>query len=119
VFQGKLSDYSSLQWSLPITTREPLEPGSSIRGSLALQHQSLPWLALRAAADGRWDAPTHEGGERDPNSGGWILFAGADTLVSPALDLSVALGIRWPVLNELHGAHEEGPRAAAALIRDW
>jgi hypothetical protein len=118
-FQGETSAYASVQWSMPLTTRPPLEPGSSLRGSLMLQHQILQALAVRAAADGRWDQPSLEAGERDPNSGGWIVFLGGDVLVSPAADLSLSFGVRVPALDDLAGAHAEGARASVAAMVDW
>jgi hypothetical protein len=119
LFAGDVSAYVSAQWFQPVVTRAPLEPGSSLRGSLAVQHQTLSWLALRALAEGRWDRPAHEDGQRDPNSGGWVLFAGGDLLISPVQDSSLALGARAPLIQALDGAHEEGPRLALALVRDW
>jgi hypothetical protein len=119
MFQGQTSAYASLQWSQPLSSRAPLEPGSSLRGSMALQYQLVQALALRAAADGRWDEPSREAGLPDPNSGGWVLFLGGDVLVSPAADLSLSVGVRAPAVNELAGAHEEGLRASLAVMRDW
>jgi hypothetical protein len=119
MFQGDVSAYASAQLSWPMLTRAPLEPGRSLRGSLALQHQTLRWLALRAAADSRWDVASHEAGQRDPDSGGWVLFVGGDTLLSPAADLSISVGVRVPVVDALTGEHDEGPRASIAVIRDW
>jgi hypothetical protein len=119
LFQGDVSAYLSGHWYQPVTTRAPLEPGRSLRGSLALQHQTWSWLALRAAGDGRWDERAHEDGVRDPNSGGWVLYAGGDLLWSPLEDVSVSLGFRAPVAEDLHGTHDEGPRTALALVRDW
>jgi hypothetical protein len=84
-----------------------------------VQHQTLPWLALRAAADGRWDRPSREAGLLDPDSGGWVLFLGGDALVSPMPDVGVSLGVRVPALDGLRGAHDEGPRLSLALMRDW
>jgi hypothetical protein len=118
-FQGDVSAYASAQLALPLLTRAPLEPGRSLRASLALQHQTMRWLALRAAADGRWDVASHEAGLRDPDSGGWVVFLGGDTLLSPAPDLNVSIGMRVPVVDALTGAHDEGPRISVALIRDW
>jgi hypothetical protein len=119
MFQGDVSAYASLQWSLPLTTRAPIEPGTSLRGSLAVQHQTLRWLALRAAGDGRWDRPSREAGLPDPDSGGWVLFLGGDALLSLMPDVGLALGVRVPAFDGLSGAHDEGPRASLALMRDW
>jgi hypothetical protein len=118
-FQGGTSAYASVQWFMPLKSRPPLEPGSSLRGSLMLQHQILRALALRGAADGRWDQPSLEAGERDPNSGGWIVFLGGDVLVSPAADLNLSFGVRVPAFDDLAGAHAEGARASVAVMVDW
>jgi len=118
-FLGQFSGYASLLWVEPLTTREPLEPGRSVRGSMAIQGQVTDWFGARLASDLRWEQPSKEGGQTDPDSGGWVVLAGADVLFSPATDVSVGLGARLPVLNRLHGAHAEGPMLHLALIRDW
>jgi hypothetical protein len=118
-FSGALSVYLGAQWSEPLATRAPLDPGSSLRGSLALQYQLATWAAVRAAADGRWARASHESGERDPNSGGYLLLAGADALLSPSGESSVLLGFRLPAYQRLTGAHDEGPSVNVALLYDW
>jgi hypothetical protein len=119
VFRSKWSGYASTQWAQPVAARDALQPGRSLRASLALQHQSWPWLALRAGADGRWSAQSREGNEPDPNSGGWLLLAGGDMLFSAFAGASVSAGLRAPVLNRLRGSHDEGPQLALGWIQDW
>lgn len=118
-FWRPLSGWLSLRWLQPLLTREALQPGSALWANLAVQHQLTAWLALRLASELRWDQPSQEAGEPDPNSGGTILFAGGDLGWSPGADLTLWLGLRLPVLNELHGAHEEGPSFSLALAHDW
>jgi hypothetical protein len=116
---GTFSAYLSAHWSEPLATRDPLEPGRSLRGSLALQYQLVTWAAVRSAADGRWGQPSREDGVRDPDSGGYLLLGGVDALFRPWEDASVLLGFRLPVYQGLTGAHEEGPTVSLALLYDW
>ncbi|HKO90724.1 MAG TPA: hypothetical protein VJU61_06215, partial [Polyangiaceae bacterium] len=118
-FSGPLSGWLSLRWLQPLVTRDALQPGSALWGSLAVQHQLLPWLALRLASELRWDQPSEEAGEPDPNSGGTVLFGGGDLGWSPGADLTLWLGLRLPLVNALHGAHEEGPSVSLAVAYDW
>lgn len=118
-FLGTFSGYASLLWVEPLSTREPLEPGRSVRASIAIQVQAADWLGVRLESDLRWDQPSKEDGQPDPDSGGWVALAGGDVLLSPVTDVSVGLGARLPVVNRLHGAHAEGPMLHVALLRDW
>lgn len=119
VFLGAFSAYASLTWVEPLITREPLVPGRSVRQSLAVQYQLGAALAARAAGEVRWDRPSVEDGVREPNSGGAVVFAGGDVLVSVLTDLLFTVGARWPVADRLRGAHVEGPVFALALIHDF
>ena len=62
---------------------------------------------------------SHEDGDPDPNSGGFVLFAGGDVLVSPLTDLTLSLGARIPAVNALRGYHDEGSILSAAVMVDW
>ena len=119
LFAGKVSLYASAQLQAPVATRAELEPGPSLRGTLAAQYQALESLAVRPALDARWDAVSREQGELNPNSGGFVLFAGADVLVSPIEDFTVLAGVRVPVVQELTGYHDEGLTAALGVSVDF
>jgi hypothetical protein len=119
LFEGSFSLYASAQAQLPIVTSDDLEPGASLRATLAPQLQVLESFAVRGAVEARADRVSEEEGEVDPNSGGVVVFAGGDLLVSPLLDLTLAAGARLPVLQALRGFHREGPVLNIALNYDF
>jgi hypothetical protein len=118
VFVGQTSFYGMVQGTLPVATRPELSPGPGLLGTFAGQYQFWEFLALRAVVDVRLERPTHENGQEDPNSGGALLMAGPDLLVSPLADLTFGLGFRLPVVQALRGAHEEGPAFSASAALD-
>lgn len=117
-FHGEFSGYVSLQLSQPLLVRDDLVPGASLRSTLAGQWQATPWLAFRGASDLRADLAAREADLREPNSGGVVLFTGGDLLVSPAIDLTLSAGARFPTVEALRGAHAEGPVWTAAISYD-
>lgn len=119
LFEGSLSAYASVQHREPVLTRQPLEPGRSVRASTALQYQLGESLAARGLCDARWDQPSREQGQTDPHSGGTIAYAGLELLLSPLSDLAIVPGARVPVLQGLRGSHHEGAIFSLALTRDW
>lgn len=108
-FDSWFSLYASLQGSLPFVTRDDVKPGAALRSTIAPQAQLFQALALRAIVETRLDAPSEVSGESDPDSGGFVLFAGGDVLVSPILDLVLSAGVRVPAVQALRGFHDEGP----------
>jgi hypothetical protein len=118
LFEGAFSFYASAQLSYPLVTREELEPGASLRGTLAPQLQVVESLAVRGAIEARADQVSEESGMEDPNSGGLVVLAGGDVLVSPLLDLTLAVGARLPVVQALRGFHREGPVLNVAVSYD-
>jgi hypothetical protein len=119
LFEGSFSLYASVQANLPLLTSDELEPGASLRATLAPQLQIVESLAVRGAIEARGDRASEEDGEVDPNSGGFVMLAGADLLVSPLLDLTLAAGARLPVVQALRGFHREGPVLNLALNYDF
>ena len=118
-FDDPFSGYFSVQLSVPAVTRAEFEPGTSLRTTLAVQYQAISWLAFRPALDGRVDAVAKEEGRRDPNTGGAVLYAGGDLLVSPLMDFTLMLGARQPVIQALNGFHDEGLILSAVAVLDW
>ena len=118
-FWGPASGWLSLRWLQPLLVRDALQPGSALWTSLALQHQLTSWLALRLGSELRWDQQSEEAGQPDPNSGGTILFGSGDLGWSPGADLTLWLGLRLPLVNALHGAHDEGASVSLVLAHDW
>ena len=119
LFADSFSFYTSAQASFPVVTREELEPGVSLRVTLAPQLQLTEPVALRGAVEARADQVSEEGGEVEPDSGGLVVLAGGDLLVSPLLDLTLGAGARFPVVQALRGHHREGPVLNLALSYDF
>jgi hypothetical protein len=117
-FSPPWSTYASATARLPTAGREGSRASRNLRATVAGQRQ-WTWLALRAAVDARLDGRAIENGQPDPDSGGVIVFAGADLLVSPMTDLLIVVGARAPVWNGLFGAHHEGAVFSLALARDF
>jgi hypothetical protein len=116
---GKFSAYASAQLALPIASRDAVSPGISQRSTLALQYQPWLWLAFRPAADSRWDTKSKERGRPERDSGGFVLFAGGDVLVSPLTDFTLAAGLRLPVWQVLQGFHDEGAVGSLSAAIDF
>jgi hypothetical protein len=54
-----------------------------------------------------------------PDSGGTIVFLSPQLIATATEDLLLAAGARWPVLDDLHGAHDEGPQLVFSATRDF
>jgi hypothetical protein len=118
-FFGAVSGYASVLWRAPLISRAVFQPARSTNATVALQYQALLPLAVRGVSELRLDGTAREAAARDPNSGGWISFVGADLLLGASDDLSIVGGVRMPALEHLRGAQREGPRLDLALVRDW
>jgi len=117
-FANPWSLYVSEIVYVPTQGRADFRVGTSWRGTHAVQYQLLPELALRAGADFRLAAPTMNGDVREPDSGGFVLFAAPALVWSPAPDLVVSLDAHVPVLNALIGHHDEGVFATLGAAYD-
>ncbi|HET9958000.1 MAG TPA: hypothetical protein VFQ61_26060 [Polyangiaceae bacterium] len=118
VFAAPVSFYLSAQWAEPLYSRRELHPGRAVRSTLAGQYQFASWVALRVAHDTRLEARTRETLGTDPNSGGFVAYAGGDVLLSLHPNWLLSLGARLPWFQGMHGAHREGPIFAVALTLD-
>jgi hypothetical protein len=119
VVEGKFSAYASAQLSVPLAKRDVVASGISQRSTLALQYQPSTWLALRPAADTRWDTKSKQRGRPERDSGGFLLFAGGDILVSPLTDFTLVAGVRVPVWQVLDGFHDEGAVGSVSAALDF
>lgn len=92
--------------------------GVSWRGTHALQHQFLRQLALRAGINHRLEARSWNGSAAEPDSGGLIGFATLAAIWNPIDDLVLLVELQLPVLNALHGVHDEGAFATVGAVYD-
>lgn len=118
-FAGAWSLYASLHLVAPLYSVEGHRASRSLRGTAALQRALGARLALRLGADGRADGRALESGRATVDSGGGILFAAPELLYAPMTDLIFTASARLPVLNRLHGRHDEGAIFALAAVYDF
>jgi len=99
--------------------RADVRVGTSWRTTLRAQLQ--PWSAVGflLGADLRLDGRTLEGGETDPDSGGFIAYLTGGLVVSPATDLILSATVSYPTINALYGHHEEGLALAIGCMYDF
>jgi hypothetical protein len=90
----------------------------SWRGTHALQYQLVRQLALRAGVNHRLEAPSKLGTAREPDSGGFILFAALGLVWSPAEDFVLTAELQVPAVNALQGIHDEGVFASLGATYD-
>ena len=118
MFADPVSFYLSAQWAEPLVSRRELHPGRALRSTLAGQYQFASRVALRVVHDTRLEARAREPLGTDPNSGGFVAYAGADVLLSPHPSGLLSLGARLPWLQGMHGSHREGPIFSIAFTLD-
>lgn len=117
--------WSELPWAVGVSawgTYPTGDANASLRTTAFAQYelwrQRTRAVALRVTLDGRLDGRAMEAGRVEPDSGGFVLFAGGDVVVAPAMDLVVTLGMRAPLVDALRGAHDEAVFGVASLAYD-
>lgn len=118
-FARPWSVYASLTFTAPAWSRDELRASPSLRTATVLQYQVLPQLAFRGGLDTRVDGKAIEGGQQSRDSGGVILFASPEVVVSPHPDWILALAVRIPFANALVGSHTEGPLLGFTVAHDF
>jgi hypothetical protein len=93
-------------------------PGPAVSFGVGGQVDLISELALKLGTSGRLAGTTADGGEADPNSGGFIGYLTPAVLVMPADDLVLSVEAQLPVLDALRGAHDEGPAFRAGVTYD-
>lgn len=116
-FHEPWSAYASATLYWP-TAALGIQGGRSLRTTVAAQYQPTFAWALQLGLDSRWDGRAIEHGAPEPDTGGFIAFASPQISYSPAEDLLVHVGVRIPVLDALHGWHDEGVILAAGAAYD-
>lgn len=118
-FAGTWSVQASTYLQIPVAFTSAMHVGALAQASLAMQWQPSPKAALRALADTRLVAPVEVGTKVDGNSGGSVLYAGGEALLSPFEDTMFTAAVRLPVAQALHGNQSPGPVLTAGVMRDW
>jgi len=92
--------------------------GVSWRGTHALQYQLWRELAARVGINHRLEARSQRGSAPEPDSGGLISFVSVAAVWNPAEDLVLIAELQLPVVNALHGVHDEGAFATVGAVYD-
>jgi hypothetical protein len=118
-FHYPWSEYASAVALLPINARAGARPSRSLRFTAASQRHIADWLAVQVALDARLDGAAREEGRADPNTGGAVVFASPELLLSPVADILVFGGVRVPIVQRLAGVHSAGPIWMAGVVCDF
>jgi hypothetical protein len=127
---GSIMPFAGLSWSLtssiwslstfatllmPFSVREGPHPGDSLRAGAALQLQPTTRFAARVGTTARLDSTGAVDGTTDPRSGGFIMYATPEIIVSPVSDVVVSLGAAIPTVQALRGYHVAAPIAMLGI----
>ena len=115
---GEWSSYLSALAYLPTAGRAGLEPGFSLRSTLAGQYQPWTFAAFRIGFDARVDGRAFERGVRERDSGGFVGFVSPAVLWSPRADWTLQGMVQVPLINALNGYHREGTYFSLAFMLD-
>jgi len=120
-FDDPWSVYASELAYVPFHSRADWHNGAAWRGSHVVQYQLLDWFALRFGANFRWEMRTRRDQPPDPepDTGGFVLFLMPSLVLSPVTDLVINFDVQLPVINALHGDHDERPLFAVAAAYDF
>lgn len=111
---------STLNLQVPVAFLHDTRVGAVASWLTAAHWQPVPGAALRALAELRATSPTRVlGAGVDKNSGGNVLFGGAEVVLSPWVDTLFTAAVRIPVWTALHGQQRLGPILTVGVIRDW
>jgi hypothetical protein len=119
--KSPLTFVASTSFFLPFSVRDGPHAGDSWRTSMTLQFQPpKSKVATRFGISTRLDqAGALEDQTVDPNSGGLVVYASGEILVSPATDLVLGVGFFAPALQVLHGNERESTIAMATASYDF
>jgi len=113
---GATYSYFAQPWSffvsemmfIPTRGSNGVRVGSSWRGTHTAQLQLHELLGVRLSAETRLEARSSNDSANLADTGGFIAFAAPGIVVSPLADLVIQFVVHVPVLNALHGTHDEG-----------
>lgn len=108
MFADPWSLYVSEMIFIPTRSSRDLRTGTSWRGTYTGQYQAMDELAVRFAVETRLEGRSSYGSTNVADTGGFILHLAPGIVLSPIDDLVVIVAAHIPVINALHGIHDEG-----------
>ena len=110
--------YASLSVAVPAYESNGMRMGASSNVSLVVQHHFGAAFAARLGVDARLEAAATMNGAPERDSGGFVAFATAGALVSPATDFVIDFRLSVPAIQALRGFHREGVQVGAGVVYD-
>jgi hypothetical protein len=93
-----------------------VQPGRSLRGTLAAQESLGRRVRLRVAVDLRWDEAWRVQSALDPDTGGFVAYVAPEVRILLDSRWGVALSARTPFLEALRGSQLHGTLYRAGLV---
>jgi hypothetical protein len=117
---GILSGQVSADVYVPFSVRSAPHPGDSLRASAWLQAALTRKIASRGGISARVDGTGELSPNLpDPNSGGAIVYATTDILVTPVEDLVLSVGASFPAVQAWLGIHRETAIGSVHVAYDF
>lgn len=110
--------YASAAFFLPFAIRTGAHACDVLRASASVQYQPRPAFAARLGLDARIESSAANDARADPDAGGVLGYVSPEVLVSPATDLVLVFGARFPAAQALRGAHREDTIVSIGVAYD-
>lgn len=115
-FEGPFGLVGALTWRIPTSGAQGMTMGPSLDGSLLLSGFVLRELSFRGAVEGRYELAAQMPNGPMPNTGGGLVRVGGDVLVHPVPELTIAAGMRGPVIDAMNGDRDPGITASLLVM---
>jgi len=93
--------------------------GDNLGFTAVAQYQPGETWGVRLGVDGKLEDRAHDGRASIDDTGGFALFVSPGVIVSPLMDLVVELSLQLPVVDALHGRHDESAVLQLATSYDF
>jgi hypothetical protein len=115
---GPWSFYASATVYLPYPVRADAHGADSFLTTASLERRVGRAFAARIGLDTRLEGASEQGGQPDPNSGGFVTYLSPALVVSPTRHLILTAGAHLPVVQLLHGYHHEDGMGVLGVTYD-
>lgn len=114
-----VSFWTTASFLFPVSVREGPHPGDSLRASGTLQLQPTDVLATRFGAHARYDTTAELDGAVVSRSGGASTHVSTEIVYSPTMDVVIAVGAAFPVVQGMRAYRSTSPVALASVGVDF
>ena len=100
--------YTSTSYFVSREGDQQFQAGDAVVLNASMQYALHHRLSIPLALEARWSQQNKFAGVTDPDSGGTLAYLAPGVIYSIADDLLLNFAIKFPVINNLKGDHEEG-----------